>query len=154
MEALGSPTISRARWAGAMLSENRKLRYAGNRYNDIHYRSLPEIHFTASGFFLKTFDCLCLFVFVSFWSFFFANLHIMKSRKNKTKKKQKTKKNIQITTIYMMYKPVKQTHYCVKVFLIITRKECTVYTLSKHVHQSVPYAQNKACLAKKETENG
>ena len=52
-----------------MISENRKLVSAGNRYNDIHYRSLPEIHFTASGFFLKTFDRLCVFVFVSFWSF-------------------------------------------------------------------------------------
>ena len=49
----------------------RKLVYAGNRHNDIHYRSLPEIHFTASRFFLKTFDRLCIFVFVSFWSFFF-----------------------------------------------------------------------------------
>ena len=73
-----------------MLSENRKLVYAGNRYNDIHYRSLPEIHFTASGFFLKTFDRLCVFVFVSFWSFY---LQIMKSRKKQTNKKQQQKKN-------------------------------------------------------------
>ena len=49
-----------------MMSENRKLVYAGNRHNDIHYRSVPEIHFTASGFFLKTFDRLCVSVFVSF----------------------------------------------------------------------------------------
>ena len=73
-----------------MLSENRKQVYADNRYNNIHYRSLPEIHFTASGFSLKTFDRLCVFVFVSFWSFF-ASLHIMKSKKKKTK--TKTKKN-------------------------------------------------------------
>ena len=58
MGALGSPSISRAQIGGAMLSENRKLVYAGNRHNDIHYRSLPEIHFTASGFFLKIFDRL------------------------------------------------------------------------------------------------
>ena len=48
MEALGSPSI-----LGAMLSENRKLVNVGNRYNNIHYRSLPEVHFTASGFFPK-----------------------------------------------------------------------------------------------------
>ena len=95
-----------------MLSENRKLIYAGNRHNHIHYRSLPEIHFTASEFFLKTFDRLCVFVFVSFLSFF-ASLHIMKSRRRKKKTK---KKSIKITTIYMIYKPVEQTHYCVEVF--------------------------------------
>ena len=89
MEALDSPSILRAPMGGAMLSENRKLVYAGNRHNDIQFRLLPEIHFrpTASGFFLKTFDRLCVFVFVSFFFFFFffASLHIMKSRKkNKT----------------------------------------------------------------------
>ena len=56
-----------------MLSENRKLVYAGNRHSDIHYRSLPDIHFTASGFFLKAFDRLCVFVFVSVWSIFFSS---------------------------------------------------------------------------------
>ena len=61
MEALGSPSISRASMGGAMLSENRKLVNAGNRYNDIHYRSLPEIHFTALGFFFVRF-CLCFFL--------------------------------------------------------------------------------------------
>ena len=64
MEALGSPSISRAPMGRDHAF--RKLVYAGNRHNDIHYRSLPEIHFTASGFFLKTFDRLCVFVFVSF----------------------------------------------------------------------------------------
>ena len=58
-----------------MLSENGKLVFAGNRHNDIHYRSLPEINFTASEFFLKTFDRFCVFVFVSFWSFFFESTH-------------------------------------------------------------------------------
>ena len=80
MEALGSPSISRAPMGGAMLFENRKLVYAGNRYNDIHYRSLPEIHFTASGFFLKTFDHLCVFVFVSFcfvFCCFFLQVYIL-----------------------------------------------------------------------------
>ena len=76
-----------------MLSENQKLVYAGNRYDDIYYRSLPVTHFTAAGFFLKTFDRLCVFVFVSFWSFFFffffASLHIMKSRKKKKNIKNK-----------------------------------------------------------------
>ena len=53
----------------------------------------------------------------------------------------------------MIYKPVEQTHYCVEVFQIIKRKERTVYVLSKHLHQSVPYAQNESCLTYKETEN-
>ena len=34
MEALGSPSISRAPMGGAMLSEYRKLVYADDRYND------------------------------------------------------------------------------------------------------------------------
>ena len=54
----------------------------------------------------------------------------------------------------MVYKMVEQTHYCVKVFQILTWKELTVYVLSKNLHQSVPYAQNESCLAYKETENG
>ena len=58
-----------------MLSENRKLVYAGNKYNEIHYRSLPKIHFTASGFFLKMFDRLCVFV-----CFFLVFKHIIVSK--------------------------------------------------------------------------
>ena len=54
----------------------------------------------------------------------------------------------------MIYKPVEQTHYCVEVFQIITRKERTVFVLSNNLHQSVPYAQNESCLAYKEAENG
>ena len=54
-----------------MLSGNRKLVYAGNRYNDIHYRLLPEINCTASGFFQKTFDCLCVLSLFLFGLFFF-----------------------------------------------------------------------------------
>ena len=34
MEALGSPTVSRAPMGGAMLSEYRKLVFADDRYND------------------------------------------------------------------------------------------------------------------------
>ena len=54
----------------------------------------------------------------------------------------------------MIYKLVEQTHYYVEVFQIITWKEHTAYVLSNNLHQSVPYAQNKLCLAYKETENG
>ena len=90
-----------------MLSENRKLVYAGKRYNDIHYRSLKYCF----RIFPKDFDRLCIVFFVSFWSFFFfASLHIVKSRK----------KSIKITTIYLIYKPVEQTYFCVEVFQIIT----------------------------------
>ena len=64
------------------------------RHNDIHYRSLPEIDFTASGFFLKNFDRLCVFVFVSFWSFLFCeSTHYEKQKKNK-KKKHKNNNNL------------------------------------------------------------
>ena len=52
----------------------------------------------------------------------------------------------------MIDKSVKQTHYCV--FQIIMWKECTVYVISKNLHQTVPYAQNEPCLAYKETDNG
>ena len=54
-------------------------------------RSLPEIHFTVSGFFLKTFDRLFVFVFVSFWSFFFF-LRVFTLWKAEKKNKQKKKK--------------------------------------------------------------
>ena len=69
MEALDSPSILQAPMGRGHAF--RKLVYASKRHNEIHYHSLPEMHFTASGFFLKTFDCLCIFAFVSFWSFFF-----------------------------------------------------------------------------------
>ena len=80
-----------------MLCENRKLMYAGNRHNDKHYRSLPEIHFTATDLFLKTFDRLTVCAFWSLFLFF-------------------------LTAIYMIYKPVEQTHYCVEVFRISREK--------------------------------
>ena len=78
MEALGSPSISRARWAGAMLSKYQKLVYADDRYNDN----------------ILSFAYLC-------------------------------------------------QSFC----KIIMWKERKVYVLSKNLHQSVPYAQNKSCLA-------
>ena len=87
-----------------MLSENRKLVYAGNRYNDIHYRSLSEIHFTASGFFGP-------FV-VSFWSFFFFFFFFFFCVSTHYEKQKKIK-------ITIIYKPVEQTHYCVDLFFQI-----------------------------------
>ena len=69
--------------------------------------------------------------------------------------KSRKKNNIKITTIYIIYKPVEQTHYCVEVFFRLSReKERTVYVLSKNLHQSISHAQNESCLAYKETENG
>ena len=56
-------------------------------------RSLPEIHFTVSGFFLKTFDRLFVFVFVSFCSFFCESTHYEKQKKKKKKKKKKKRWN-------------------------------------------------------------
>ena len=85
MEALGSPSISRAPMGGAMLSEYQKLVYADDRYSN----------------------------------------------------------NI-LSFAYL----------CRSFFKIITWKERKVYVLSKKLHQSVPYAQNESCLARKQTENG
>ena len=86
MEALGNPSISRASMGGGHVF--RKLVYAGNRHNDIHYRSPVEIYFTASGFFLKTFD-----------SFLCESTHYEKQEKKKKKKKKKqTKKKTKKTT--------------------------------------------------------
>ena len=73
-----------------MLSEYRKLVYADGRYNDntlscAYVKSILLLE----DFFLKIFDCLCVFIFVSFWScLFFASLHIMKSRGKKEKRKK------------------------------------------------------------------
>ena len=85
MEALGSPSILRAPMGGSHAF--RKLVYADYRYNDINYRSLPEIHFTALGFFLRLLTVCARFCLCFFLVFFFASLHIMKSRKKKGKKK-------------------------------------------------------------------
>ena len=86
MEALGSPSISQAPVGGGhafRIPKTSVCRWQVQRQYTLV--RLPEIHFTVSGLFLKNFDCLCVFVFVSFWSCFsfsFASLHIMKSRKN------------------------------------------------------------------------
>ena len=79
---------------GAMLSEYRKLVYAGDRCNDNTLSFAIEIHFTASGFFLKI---LTVSTFLSLFLFglvFFAHYEKQKKKKQqkKTKKKKKNKK--------------------------------------------------------------
>ena len=101
---------------------------------------LPEIHFTASGFLLKIFDCLSVFVFVSFCScfsfffFFFASLHILKSRK---------KRNIKINNNLRTGRT--NTLLC-RSFYRLSREKSVKSMLSKNLHQSVPYALNESCL--------
>ena len=102
MEALGSPSISRARMGGGHAF--RKLVYAGNRHNDIHHRSLPEIYFRIFPKDFWPFVRFCLFLFGLF--FFCESTHYEKQKKKQKTKKNKQKKNIKITTIYMIYKPV------------------------------------------------
>ena len=71
MEVLGSPSISRAPMGGGhdfRIPKTSVCRWqVQKQYTLVR---LTEIHFTASGFFLKIFNCLCIFVFVSFWSCF------------------------------------------------------------------------------------
>ena len=103
MEALGRPSISRDPMGGGHAFRIPKTsvcrRQVQRQYTIVRF---PEIHFTASGFFLKIFDHLCVFVFVSFWSFFFfferESLHIMKAEKDKKKKKKKKKNNNNLQT--------------------------------------------------------
>ena len=92
MEALGSPSISRAPMGGAMLSEYRKLVYAGDRYNDkslsfAYLKSILLLQDFSKDFWPCVRFSLCFFLVL-----FFASLIIMKSRKKKTKKKKKKKK--------------------------------------------------------------
>ena len=54
-----------------MLSEYRKLVYADDRYNNTLIVRLPEIQFTASGFCLKIFDRVCVFLSLFLYVFFF-----------------------------------------------------------------------------------
>ena len=100
MEALGSPSISRVPMGGGHAFRIPKTNVCQwqvqRQYTIVHYR---EVHFTASGFFLKIFYRLCVFVFVSFWSFFFfffffffASLNFMKCRK---KNQHKNNNNLQ-----------------------------------------------------------
>ena len=78
MEALGSPSISRASMGGDhafRMPKTSVCRWQVQR--QYTFVRLPEIHVTAYGFFLKIFDCafLSLFlfglVFISFFFFFF-----------------------------------------------------------------------------------
>ena len=88
MEALGSPSISQAptgKGHAFRIPKTSECRWQVQQYT---FMRLTEIHFTASGFFLKIFDCLCilsLFLFGLVF-LFFASLHIMKSRKKEKKK--------------------------------------------------------------------
>ena len=111
MEALGSPSISRAPMGGSHAFLIRV--YAGDRYHDntLSFANLRSI-LLLQDFFRNIFDRLCVFVFVSFWSYFLCESTHYEKQKKKQKKKKK-KKNIKITTIY---KQVEQTHYCVEVF--------------------------------------
>ena len=70
----------------------------------------------------------------------------MKSRKKKTHKNNNNLHDLQTGRT--------NTLLCRSFFQIITRKELTIYVLSKNLHQRVPYAQNESCLAYKATENG
>ena len=110
-----------------MLSENRKLVYAGNRHNDIHYLKCILLFQT----FPKDIGPFVLFLFLFLFGLFFESAHYEKQEKN-IKKKKKKKKNIKRTTIYMIYKQVEQTDYCVEAFQIIMWKEHTVYVLSNN----------------------
>ena len=81
---------------------------------------LPEIHFTASGFFLKIFwlfvrFCLCFFLVLFFIFFFFFFFFFFFC--NSTYYEKQEKKTLKITTIYACYEPVEQTDYCVEVFI-------------------------------------
>ena len=148
LEALGAHRGPR--WAGAMLFENRKLVYAGNRYNDIHcFRIFPKDFWSFMRFF-----GLCFFFF---FFFFFASLHIMKSRKkqknkkqtnkNKTKKKKNKKKKNKTNR--------SNKHIILSKFFRLSHdKSVQSMCYQKNLHQSVPYAQNESCLAYKETANG
>ena len=82
MEALGSPSISRAPMGGAMLSEYRKLVYNGDRYNN----STPSFACLKSILLLQDFPkdflpfvrfCRFFFFFFLFLSFFFSPVYIL-----------------------------------------------------------------------------
>ena len=113
--------------AGTVLSEYRELVYARDRYNDntISFACLKFIHFTASGFFLKIFDQVCAFLFLSLFVFdaFCACLHIMKSKT-----------------------PVEQTHYFV-VFFGSSREKRVKSMRYVEIYMKVPSAQNESCSA-------
>ena len=138
MEALGSPSISRAPMGGGHIF--RKLVYAGNRHNERHYHSLPEIHFTATGFFLKTFDRLC--VCLCFFLVLFLRVYTLWKAEKKINKNSNNLHDLQTgRTNTLLWRSFSDYHV----------KRATVYVLSINLHQSVPYAQNESYLAYKET---
>ena len=98
MEALGNPSILRAPMS--LGHAFRKLKTSVCRWQVRQYTlHLPEIHFfTASGFFLKIFDCLCVFVFVFVLFFFFFSFFFFFCES--TYEKQEKNKTLKITTIY------------------------------------------------------
>ena len=90
MEALGSPSVLQALMGGGHAFRIPKTSVSQwqvqRQYTLV---CLPEIHFTASGFFLQIFFCLCIFVFVSFWScfsFFFCESTYYEKQEKKKKK--------------------------------------------------------------------
>ena len=162
MDALGSPSISRAPMGGAYAYRTPKsnvCRWQVERQYDIV--RLPEIHFTAPRFLLKIFDRLCvLFFSILFFFLFFLRIYTLwqadnkkqkkKKKKKKNTKKQKTKKkkkkkhknnkNLQTgRTNTLLFRSF--------FFQIITWKEHKVYVFYKRLHQNVPYSQNESCLA-------
>ena len=71
MEALGNPSISPGPMGGGhafRIPKTSVCRWQVQR--QYTFVRSPEIHFNASGFFVKIFDCLFVFVFVCFWSSF------------------------------------------------------------------------------------
>ena len=103
MEALGSPSLLRAPMGGGhafRILKTSVCRWKVQR--QYTFVLLQETHFTASEFFLKIFDCVCVFVFVSFWSCF--SFCFCESTYYE---KQGGGGEIKITTIY---EPVEQIH--------------------------------------------
>ena len=104
---------------------------------------LPEMHFTASGFFLKIFGpfavCvfrLCFFLVLFFFFFFF---FCESTHYEKQKKQQHKNNNLQTGRT--------NTFLCLTFFLRLSHEKSVKSVLSKNLHQSVPSAQNESCLA-------
>ena len=55
----------------------------------------------------------------------------------KKKKKKKKKNNIKVATIYMFYKPVEQTHYCVEFFFRLSREKSVQYMRYQKIYIKV-----------------
>ena len=105
MEALGSPSISRvpmggrrrgAAWGGGghafRIPKTSVCRWQVQR--QYTFVRLPEIHFTASGLFLKIFDYLCIFVcfFLVLFYFFCESTCYEKQEKKQQQQQTTTKK--------------------------------------------------------------